>query len=124
MPGNVAEVYHRARDIIFSDKTEHNIKMSGVITRYLDFIEELYQIFEDNEEKLQLDKDLSNKIRRKYKKYHEDHGTEIKEIYYFSRDEKYPHIFENADFSPDTIKELIRAGEDKANKVIQAHKQN
>ena len=33
LPGNVAEVYHRARDIIFSDKTEHNIKMSGVITR-------------------------------------------------------------------------------------------
>ena len=124
LPGNVAEVYHRARDIIFSDKTEHNIKMSGVITRYLDFIEELYQIFEDNVDKLHLDKNLSNKIRRKYKKYHEDHGAEIKEIYYFSRDEKYPHIFENADFSPDTIKELIRAGEDKANKVIQAHKQN
>ena len=124
LPGNVAEVYHRARDIIFSDKTEHNIKMSGVITRYLDFIEELYQIFEDNGDKLHLDKNLSNKIRRKYKKYHEDHGAEIKEIYYFSRDEKYPHIFENADFSPDTIKELIRAGEDKANKVIQAHKQN
>ena len=124
LPGNLAEVYHRARDIIFSDKTEHNIKMSGVITRYLDFIEELYQIFEDNVDKLHLDKNLSNKIRRKYKKYHEDHGAEIKEIYYFSRDEKYPHIFENADFSPDTIKELIRAGEDKANKVIQAHKQN
>ena len=124
LPGNIAEVYHRARDIIFSDKTEHNIKMSGVITRYLDFIEELYQIFEDNVDKLHLDKNLSNKIRRKYKKYHEDHGAEIKEIYYFSRDEKYPHIFENADFSPDTIKELIRAGEDKANKVIQAHKQN
>src|ERR1044072_1000397 len=124
LPGNVAEVYHRARDIIFSDKTEHNIKMSGVITRYLDFIEELYQIFEDNVDKLHLDKNLSNKIRRKYKKYHEDHGAEIKEIYYFSRDEKYPHIFENADFSPATIKELIRAGEDKANKVIQAHKQN
>jgi len=35
----------------------------------------------------------------------------------------YPHSFENADFSPDTIKELIKAGEDKANKVIKAHKQ-
>ncbi|HKU83929.1 MAG TPA: patatin-like phospholipase family protein [Candidatus Nitrosocosmicus sp.] len=123
LPANLAEVYHRARDIIFSDKTEHNIKMSGVITRYLDFIEELYQIFEDNADKLQLDKNLSDKIRRKYKKYHGDHGAEIKEIYYFSRDEKYPHIFENADFSPDTIKELIRAGEDKANKVIQDHRQ-
>jgi NTE family protein len=123
LPGNLAEVYHRARDIIFSDKTEHNIRMSRVITRYLDFIEELYQIFEDNAEKLQLDRNMSDKIRRKYKKYHQDHGAEIKEIYYFSRDEMYPHIFENADFSPNTIKELIRAGEDKANKVIQDHKQ-
>jgi NTE family protein len=123
LPGNIAEVHHRARDIMFSDKTEHNIKMSGVITRYLDFIEELYQIIENNVDKIQLDKNTLSKIRRKYKKYHEDHGAEIKEIYYFSRDEMYPHIFENADFSPDTIKELIRAGEDTANKVIQAHKQ-
>ena len=123
LPGNIAEVHHRARDIIFSDKTEHNIKMSRVITRYLDFIEELYQIFENNADKLQLDKNTLSKIRRKYKKYREDHGAEIKEIYYISRDEMYPHIFENADFSPDTIKELIKSGEDKANKVIQAHKQ-
>jgi len=56
LPGNIAEVHHRARDIIFSDKTEHNIKMSRVITHYLGFIEELYQIFEDNADKLQLDK--------------------------------------------------------------------
>ena len=55
--------------------------MSGVITRYLDLIEELYQIIEDNANKLQLDKNLTNKLRRKYKKYHEDHGAEIKEIY-------------------------------------------
>ena len=113
LPGNIAEVHHRARDIIFSDKTEHNITMSRVITRYLDFIEELYQIVEDNADKLQLDKNTLSTIHRKYKKYHEDHGAEIKDIYYFSRDEMYPHIFENADFSPDTIKELIRAGEDK-----------
>jgi NTE family protein len=123
LPANLGEVYHRARDIIFSDKTEHNVKMSRVITRYLDFIEELYQILEDNTDKLQLDNNILRKIRRKYKKYHEDHGAEIKEIYYISRDESYPHIFENADFSPDTIKELIKAGEDKANKVILAHKQ-
>ena len=123
LPGNIAEVHHRARDIIFSDKTEHNITMSRVITRYLDFIEELYQIVEDNADKLQLDKNILSTIHRKYKKYHEDHGAEIKDIYYFSHDEMYPHIFENADFSPDTIKELIRAGEDKADKVIQDRKQ-
>jgi len=122
LPGNLAEVYHRARDIIFSDKTEHSIKMSGVITQYLDFIEELYQIVENNTNILQLDVDILRNIRRRYKKYHKDHGAEIKDIYYISRDEEYPHILENADFSPDTIKESIKAGEEKANKVIQDHK--
>lgn len=122
LPSNLAEVYHRARDIVFSDKTEHNIKMSRAITRYLDFIEDLYHIIEGNTDKLQLDESILRKIRRKYKKYHKDHGAEIKDIYYISRDEKYPHIFENADFSPDTIKESIKAGEEKANKVIQEHK--
>jgi NTE family protein len=122
LPGNLAEVHHRARDIIFSDKTEHNIKMSEVITRYLDFIEDLYQIIDNNIDRLKLDDTTLNKIRRKYKKYHQDHGAEIKDIYYISRDEKYPHIFENADFSPDTIKESIMAGEKKADQVIRAHK--
>lgn len=123
LSGNLVEVLHRARDIIFSDKTEHNIKMSGVITRYLDYIEELYQIIENNIDKLQLDVNMLRKIHRKYKKYHEDHGAEIKEMYYISRDEMYPHIFENADFSPTTIRESIIAGEEKANKAIQAHMQ-
>jgi NTE family protein len=123
LPGNLAEVHHRARDIIFSDKTEHNIKMSGIITRYLDFIEELYQIVENNTDNLQLDDNILRKIRRKYKKYRQDHGAEIKEMYYISRDEMYPHIFENADFSPATIRESIIAGEEKAHKVIKAHMQ-
>jgi NTE family protein len=48
LPQNLLEVFHRARDIMFSDKTAHNIKMSKVITRYLQFIEELYEIVESN----------------------------------------------------------------------------
>ncbi len=35
LPKNLPEVYHRARDIIFSDKTEHNVRMSKVISQYL-----------------------------------------------------------------------------------------
>ncbi len=26
LPDNLPEVYHRARDIMFSDKTEHNVR--------------------------------------------------------------------------------------------------
>jgi NTE family protein len=50
LPKNLPEVYHRARDIIFSDKTEHNVTMSQVITRYLEYIEELYQLLEKSEQ--------------------------------------------------------------------------
>ncbi|MDN5868905.1 MAG: hypothetical protein L0H55_16080, partial [Candidatus Nitrosocosmicus sp.] len=33
LPSNMIEVMDRAKDIIFSDKTEHSIKMSKLITR-------------------------------------------------------------------------------------------
>src|SRR5206468_5438390 len=34
LPDNLSEVYHRARDILFSNKSQYQIKMSKVITRY------------------------------------------------------------------------------------------
>ncbi len=122
LPKSLPEVHHRARDIIFSDKTENNITMSKVITRYLEYIEELYQIVDNNVDKLQMDEKQVKRIRRKYKKYKQEHGAEIKEIYYITRDEQFPHIYENADFSPKTIKESIKEGEDKANQSIQNKK--
>jgi NTE family protein len=118
LPSNLGEVYHRARDIMFSDKTEHNVKMAATITRYLDFIKELYQIVDANKDRLGLEKKLLQKIDRKYKKYRQDHGAEIKKIFYISRNEEFPHIYENADFSPKTIKNSIRDGEEKADKAL------
>ena len=116
------EVYHRARDIMFSDKTEHNVQMSKVISRYLDYIEQLYQIVEKNVDKLQIDEKQLKRIRQKYKVYKQDHGAEIKEIYHMKREEPYPHMSENADFSPQTIKNSIKEGEDKTNEIIKNKK--
>lgn len=118
LPQNLSEVFHRARDIIFSDKTLHNVKMSKVITQYLSYIEELYDIFQENVDLAKLDKEVVNKIERKYKKIKEDHGSEIKSIHYIIREEKHPHIYENADFSVKTIKESINDGELKTNKIL------
>jgi len=118
LPENLPEVYHRARDIMFSDKTEYNVRMSRVISRYLNYIEELYQLMENNIDKLQIDEKQLKRIRQKYKIYKQEHGAEIKEIYYVKRDEPFPHMYENADFSPETIKNSIREGEDKTNKII------
>src|SRR5918994_729978 len=118
LPKNLPEVYHRARDIMFSDKTEHNITMSKVITRYLDYIEELYQLLEDNLDQINIDKQQLSKIRRKYKIYKQERGAEIKDIFYITRDEPFPHMYENADFSPEIIKNSIKEGEIKANEML------
>jgi NTE family protein len=89
---------------MFSDKTEHNVTMSKVITRDLDYIEELYQILEDNIDRISIANQQLKKVRRKFKLYKRERGAEIKDIFYITRDEPFPHMFENADFSPKIIK--------------------
>jgi NTE family protein len=84
----------------------------------LDYIEELYQIVENNIDKLNIDEKQFNRIRQRYKIYKQEHGAEIKEIYYVKRDEPFPHMSENADFSPEIIKNLIKEGEEKTNEII------
>jgi len=121
LPNNLPEVYHRARDIIFSDKTEHNVTMSKVISRYLEYIEELYKILEDNIDRINIDQKQLKRIRRKYKKYKQKHGAEIKDIIYITRDEPFPHMYENADFSPETIRSSIKEGEMKAIRELKSH---
>ena len=46
LPDNLQEVQHRARDIMFSDKTLHNVQMSKAITYYLRLIDDLYKMLE------------------------------------------------------------------------------
>jgi NTE family protein len=121
LPDNLLEVEHRSRDIMFSDKTLHNVQMSKVFTYYLSFIDELYQMIEDRfdfEAEKKEEKDKFEKIRAKYKKISEEHGAEIKHVHYISRDEPFPDLYENADFSLDTIKASIKEGESKTKQIL------
>jgi NTE family protein len=118
LPKNLLEVYHRARDIMFSDKTEHSVTMSKVITRYLSYIEELYQLIENHIDLTKVDQDQLKRIRYTYKKFKQERGAEIRDIFYITRDEPFPHMYENADFSPETIKDSIREGETKAKELL------
>src|SRR6476646_523560 len=118
LPKNLLEVYHRARDIMFSDKTEHNVTLSKVISSYLNYIEDLYQLLENNIDNIQIDEKHLKRIRQKYKVYKQEHGAEIKEIYHIKRDEIFPHLSENADVSTKTIKNYIKKGEEKTNEII------
>ena len=119
LPDNLLEVDHRTRDIMFCDKTLHNKKIAKAITYYLSFIDELYNLIEDrfdleNED----DKKKFEKINAKYKKISVDHGAQIKDLHYISRSEPFPDLYENANFSIDTIKASIRDGELKTMQVL------
>jgi NTE family protein len=119
LPDNLLEVQHRARDIMFSDKTLHSLKMSKAITYYLRLINDLYKMLEvhfDSNEKE--DKRKFRKIRARYKKVSEEHGAEIKGVYYITRSEPFPSLYENADFSVDTVKASIKDGELKTNQKL------
>jgi NTE family protein len=71
-----------------------------------------------------VDKRQLEKIRRKYKKYKQDTGAEIKGVYYISRQEPVHSIYENADFSPKTIKDSIKEGELKTNEILKEMESN
>jgi NTE family protein len=118
LPDNLAEVYHRTRDIIFCDKTLHTVAISKVITRYLRYIDELYQMIENSVDMEKVDKAELERIRRKYKKYKKDTGAEIKGVHYISRDEPVHSFYENADFSRKAIKDSIKQGELKTTQIL------
>ena len=118
LPDNLAEVYHRTRDIIFCDKTLSTVAISKVITKYLRYINELYQMIEDSIDMAKVDKGELERIRRKYKKYKKDTGAEIKDVHYISRDEPVHSFYENADFSPKAIKNSIKQGELKTTQIL------
>ena len=123
LPDNLLEVQHRARDIMFSDKTIHNVRMSKTITYYLRLIDDLYKMLEghfSSEKKEDIEK--FEKIRARYKKVSEQHGAEIKRVHYITRSEPFPSLYENADFSLDTIKASIKDGELKTNQILKGIK--
>jgi NTE family protein len=126
LPDHLLEVQHRARDIMFSDKTLHSIQMSKTITYYLRFIDELYHMIERelDSEKKEKNKEKLETIRIKYKKISDEHGAEIKGVYYISRDEEFPALRENADFSIDTVKASIKQAELKTNHILKDIKMN
>lgn len=123
LPDNLLEVQHRARDIMFSDKTLHNVQMSKTITHYLRLINDLYKMLEDHfssEKKQDIEK--FEKIRARYRKVSEEHGAEIKRVHYITRSEPFPSLYENADFSIETIKASIEDGELKTNQILEGIK--
>jgi NTE family protein len=110
LPQNMMDVWHRARDIMHTDKTDHDVKMSKVISKYLLMMREMHDIISN----ASLGEDLRErfgKIEPEYHKLAEHRGAIIDEITKIERSEDVHFILEDADFSIDTIRNLIRQGE-------------
>lgn len=114
LPSNMAEVESRAKDILFSDKNMENIKMSKLITRQIQLIERLYEVFDKLADKSKLDDKEVETIKSEYNTLIGNYGAVIKSVTRIVRTElESPSMLQNADFSPQTIKELIVQGERK-----------
>jgi len=116
LPSNMAEVQSRAKDILFSDKNMETIRMSKLITRQIQLIKRLYNIFETDKliDKSKIYANEVKEIESEYNKLIENYGAQILSVVRIVRSEtESPTILQNADFSPSTIKELISQGDQK-----------
>lgn len=113
IPKNMMDSWHRARDIMHADKTDQTIRMSKIISRYLTMINKMHEILESTS----LD-DVNRKklaeIEPEFNKLACQRGAIIKDIVRVDRKEDSHYLFEDADFAIDTIKKLIRSGEQDA----------
>jgi len=117
LPENMLDSWHRARDIMHTDKTEHSIKMSKVISRYITLLREMHDIICN----VQLDDKMDawfNEIEKEYHKLADEKGAIIQQITRIERNEDVHFLFEDADFSVDTIKKLIKQGEKDTENIL------
>jgi NTE family protein len=123
LPTNIFDIWHRARDIIHTDKTDHNIHMSKIVSRYLTVMRQMHDLLNN----VQMDENMKSTLLQIEKEYHKlatDRGAIIEEITKVERKEDVRYIFEDADFSLATIKKLIKQGEDDAeNALLEKSKQ-
>ena len=66
LPSSMTEVQSRAKDIMFTDKDRSLGRMSRLLTRHINLIETLYDIFKEyNHSKL--DKDIIKYVEKEHK---------------------------------------------------------
>jgi NTE family protein len=135
LPSNMFEAWHRARDIIYNDKTDNNIKTSTTHSEHLALLKRMHDLLMKYDQEMKLLSNqylsenqgkLSTELMSLEEKYHgiiEKRGSIIKKITRIDRPEIHPFLFEDADFSEMTIKKLIRQGEDDAKRAIKSDSQ-
>ncbi|HVX02707.1 MAG TPA: DUF3734 domain-containing protein, partial [Nitrososphaera sp.] len=108
----------RARDIVFTDKTGRNMKMSKLISSYLLLLKEMHNMLS----RVPLDpktKKEFEKLEQEYSKLAVQRGAIITDITKVERSESLHFLYEDADFSIATIKKLMKQGEADAEKTLE-----
>lgn len=126
IPENMFEVWHRARDIIFVDKTDKNIEMLKVTENSINLLKKMHRIINSDEAKIdQKTKEKLQELDKEYNSLTEKHGAAITDVIRIGRKENDLHyLLEDADFSKYRIKKLIADGEKDADKVIAKEKED
>ena len=119
------EVWHRARDIIFMDKTDKNIEMLKVNERYLNLLKKMYRIMKI--ENAKLDDNTKAKLKEIEPEYNvliKKIGRSIEKVVRIGRRETLHYLLEDADFSTYRIKKLMSEGEKDAEHVLLREKRH
>jgi NTE family protein len=106
--------------LLFVEKIQPVTDVSDVIKEYLPLLEEMYNVLSNRNAQLdQNTKQRFAKIQNNCENLLQRRGTMIKDIITIRRTEHSHHyLLEDANFSIDTIKELIRQGEKDAESAL------
>ena len=123
LPENMADVWHRARDIIFMDKTNTNIEMLNIRERYISLLKKLHDILNADAADYKVGEKSKSKFKEIELEYNElisEYGGVIEQVTRIGRKEKELHyLYEDSDFSAYRVKKLMREGEEDAERVLQ-----
>jgi NTE family protein len=89
IPNDMLEAWHRARDIMYTDRTDSNVKTSKIVSRYLSLLKDMHEFVTssiqsndnsgvNNDNKL--NKEKFTKIEEEYDKLAHQRGAIIQEI--------------------------------------------
>ena len=122
IPSNFAETWHRARDSLFLDKAHRELEVSDNLKEIYPLLEEVHDIITENIDIMQAEesKDRFEELE-KYNNIVRRRGKIIKDLMQIKRNENeksHHSIFEDWDFSFQTIKELIKQGEQDAESAL------
>ena len=99
LPTNMIEVWHRARDIIFMDKTNTNIEMLKIRERHLSLLKKIHDITNADDTKMdEKSKAKFKEIESEYNELVHGYWAVIDEVTRIGRKEEMDYLFEDGRF--------------------------